>query len=191
MFEPLPVGKVLGYKLQHQAPRSHSSRSNERSNMLPAVVLLTTITTTSALVGYDCSGPTLNTTTFSTTKPLPCEIEDTEPISENMPFQFLQLTDLSSTAVTKCKIEIDRTIYCCGMHSHVSVVHNGRQQYLRAISRKACQLLHSFGAMYVSSRVQLNGIQANSTSTHSITFAEKIGPKGRCDGTTYSDPYGT
>ena len=45
--------------------------------------------------------------------------------------------------------------------------------------------------MYVSPRVQLNGIQANTTSTHSVTLTGKIGPEGRCDGTTYSDPYGT
>ena len=87
--------------------------------MIPAVVLLASIATTSALVDYDCSGPTLNTTTFSTTDPLPCEVKDTEPTSENIAIQLLQLTDLTSTAVTQCKIEVNRTIYYCGMHSHV------------------------------------------------------------------------
>ena len=157
--------------------------------MLPAFVFLASVTTPSALVGYDCSGPTLNATTFSTIDPLPCEVEDTEPTSESIAIQLLQLTDLTSTTVTQCKIEVDRTIYYCGMHSHVSIVHNGRQQYLQAVSREACQLLHSSGAMYVSPTVQLSGIQPN--ATQSVTLAGKVGPNGRCDGTTYSDPYGT
>ena len=159
--------------------------------MHTAFILLASITATSALIGYDCSGPTINTTTFSTTDPLPCDIEDTEPTSDNIAIQLLQLTDLSSTTVSQCKIEIDRTIYYCGMHSHISVVHNGRQQYLQAIPREACQLLHSSGAVYISPRVQLSGIEPNTTATHSVTLAGKIGPDGRCDGTTYSDPYGT
>ena len=77
------------------------------------------------------------------------------------------------------------------MHSHVSIVHNGRQQYLHNVPREACQLLHSSGAIYVAPSVQINGVQPNSSSTHSITMAGRIGPQGTCEGTTYSDPYGT
>lgn len=159
--------------------------------MISTTVLLATITSAAALIGYDCSGPTLNVTTFSTTDPLPCESEETEPTTEETTIQLLQLADFSDTATIQCKVEIDRTIYYCGMHSHVSIVNNGRQEYLQPISREACQMLHTSGSTYVSAGAEVNGIQPNSTSKHSITLAGKLGPEGRCEGTTYSDPYGT
>jgi len=41
--------------------------------------------------------------------------------------QLLQLSNFKAQAI-QCKVEIDRTIYYCGLHSHVSI-HNGRREY--------------------------------------------------------------
>ena len=92
--------------------------------MFTALLLLMTATRSSALVGYDCNGPTLNTTTFSIADSIPCNAEDAEPISKELTIELLQLSELSSTTVMQCKIKIDRTIHYCGMHSHVSLVYN-------------------------------------------------------------------
>ena len=142
--------------------------------MFTALLLLIAASRSSALVGYDCSGPTLNTITFSTTDPITCNAEDTEPVSEQLTIQLLELSELFSTTVMQCKIDVDRTIYYCGMHSHVPIVHNGRKQYLHNVSREACQLLHSSGAINVAPSFQINGVQLNSSSTHSITMAGRI-----------------
>ena len=95
------------------------------------------MTRASAFVGYDCIGQILNTTTFYTTDPMICNAENAEPISGELTIQLLQLSELSTTTVMQYKIETDRTIYYSGMHSHVSIVYNGQQQYLHTVPREA------------------------------------------------------
>ncbi|KOC70172.1 hypothetical protein WH47_08649 [Habropoda laboriosa] len=160
--------------------------------MAPLVLVLCAIITSStALIGHDCSGPTLNTTTFSIIDPIPCNSEDSSMSYKPTDIQLLQLADFDNIPVIQCRIEIDRTIYYCGMHSHVSVVHNGYHQYIQTTPREACQLLHSTGATLITQTAQITDIRPNSTTTHSLTLAGIIGPEGRCDGSTYADPYGT
>ncbi|KOC58647.1 hypothetical protein WH47_04874 [Habropoda laboriosa] len=160
--------------------------------MVPlALILCAIITSSTALIGHDCSGPTLNTTTFSIVDPIPCSAEDSRINYKPTDIQLLQLADFNNVPVIQCHIEIDRTIFYCGMHSHVSVVHNGRHQYIQTTPREACQLLHTTGSTLITQAAQITGIRPNSTTTHSLTLAGIIGPEGRCDGSTYADPYGT
>ena len=39
--------------------------------------------------------------------------------------QLLQLSDFTLTKIILCKVEVDRKIEYCGMHSHTSTVING------------------------------------------------------------------
>ncbi|XP_076661080.1 uncharacterized protein LOC143364870 [Halictus rubicundus] len=110
---------------------------------------------------------------------------------DNERVQLLQLAEFTESHVFQCHVEIDRTIFYCGMHSHVSLVANGRQQYLLSTTREVCQSLHATGTLYVTPTAQLTGIQGNSTTSRSLTLAGEIKHDGRCSGTTYSDPFDT
>lgn len=42
---------------------------------------------------------------------------------------------------------ITRTIYHCGMHSHVSIVNNGHGNFLQETSRERCLHMHREGLL--------------------------------------------
>lgn len=78
------------------------------------------------------------------------------------------------------------------MHSHISVVHNGRADYVREVSYIAqCLGLFHEGTFAVGAENRLQGIRPNQTTTHSITLSRRINNDGSCKGIQYSDPYGT
>lgn len=97
------------------------------------ITLLLLVTPSIALTGYDCTGEGLNITTFSLTDIGECSFEDMEPTKEDAYIQLMQLSDFTYTQVMQCKVEVDRTLYYCGMHHHVSIVHGGRRQYVREV----------------------------------------------------------
>ena len=105
----------------------------------------------SSLIGYDCAGEGLNITTLSLIDVGTCNIDEIEPVQEDVFVQLMQTSDYDSITVTQCKVEVDRTIYYCGMHSHVSVVQNGRKQYEVEIGQASCARLHETGTITVTS----------------------------------------
>ncbi|KAL2723579.1 Coatomer subunit beta', partial [Vespula maculifrons] len=50
-----------------------------------------------------------------------CEASNLQMINNTIFIQFKYI---------ECRIEIDRTIFHCGMHSHISLVHNEQREYL-------------------------------------------------------------
>lgn len=144
------------------------------------------------LIGYDCGGHGLNVTSLSLLDIGNCEVENIEPVVTDVYVQLLQLSEYDRTRVIQCKIEIDRTIYYCGMHSHVSIVHGGKRAYLHEMTISNCKRIHETGTIDLGGRDRyITGLRSNSTSTRSITLAARTSVDGRCSGTQYSDPYGT
>jgi hypothetical protein len=140
------------------------------------------------LIGYDCAGKGLNITTLSLIDIGDCRIDDIEPTKEETYVQLLQLSDFDRVQVTQCKVEIDRTVYYCEMHSHVSVVQNGRKIYTHNLGEDRCYLLHQTGAIMIGTAI-ISQLATNQTSHHSVTLAGKLGMDGQCSGTQYSDSY--
>nr|XP_034195043.1 uncharacterized protein LOC117611216 [Osmia lignaria] len=155
------------------------------------LILLLGITQASALIGYDCGGRTLNVTTVSAIDAIDCEPTSVEPATKTRNIQLLQLGDYNNAPVIQCKVEIDRTIHYCGMHSHTSVVQGGRQQYMFPTSREACRTLHATGTIAISPPVQISGIGRNVSMPFSLTLAGTITMDGTCKGTSYADPFGS
>ncbi|CAK9807063.1 hypothetical protein ANTQUA_LOCUS5127 [Anthophora quadrimaculata] len=181
-----------GYKTVYEIRQEYSVRHNQPDDMeLRATAFCLFITQTAALIGYDLSGPTLNISTFSAVDPLNCETEEEAPIIKEKAIQLLQLSEFQSAEVTQCHVEIDRTVFHCGMHSHVSAVNNGLQIYLMNIPSDTCQMLHHTGTLYVTPSAQITGVVSNSSTTRSLTLSGKIDNDCTCFGSTYSDPYGT
>lgn len=156
-----------------------------------AILFLAAAHLAQGLIGYDCGGQTLNVTTFSTLEEPKCDTPADDATSENNNIQLLQLSEYQNTHVMQCKVEVDRTIYYCGMHSHVSAVQNGREQYLYTSTRQTCERMINAGTLYLTQSTMFTGIKPNSTTSRGVTLAGVIRNDGSCSGTTYSDPYGT
>ncbi|XP_076384601.1 uncharacterized protein LOC143263768 [Megalopta genalis] len=154
-------------------------------------IIVAIVESAAALIGYDCNSPTLNTSTISTINKPKCEYTDTKLNTSSVPIQLLQLVNFKDVPAFQCKVEIDRTIYHCGMYSHTSVVSNGRQEYILNTPRDICRTMHDAGILTLPPAGQVIGLERNSTTTRSFTLAGSIKQDGTCGGTTYSDPYGT
>lgn len=132
-----------------------------------------------AILGYDCGGTAINVTTFSLLNVGDCDLPPVEPSATPTYIQLLQLSDYGRTHVVQCRVEIDRTIYYCGMHSHISVVHNGRRVYLADISENVCKAAHTTGIIALTPSLQISGLKPNSTTYRSVTLAGSIAVDGR------------
>lgn len=153
-------------------------------------IYLTVLPLAAGLIGYDCGGEGLNITTLSLLDIGTCSVEDIEPLKEEVYIQLMQLSEYDKTSVTQCRIEVDRTIYYCGMSSHISIVHNGRREYLQEIGERACKRLHETGTITIANAI-IDGITRNTTNVRSITLAGSTSVNGRCTGAQYTDGYGT
>jgi len=146
------------------------------------------------LIGFDCGGHGLNITILSLLDIGDCELAEIETSAEETYVQLAQLSDYDKTRVHQCKVEVDRTIFYCAMHSHISVVQNGRRVYpvKHRLSNTACQRLHKTDTLSIGGSAIISRASPNSTTTSiSINLAGSMDYNGRCSGTQYSDPYGT
>jgi len=137
--------------------------------LLYVCILLPPLVT--GLIGFDCGGHELNITTLSLLDIGDCELAEIETSAEKTYVQLLQLSDYDKTRVQQCKVEVDRTIFYYSMHSHISVIQNGRRVYLHSLSNTACQRLHETGILSIGRRAIISGASPNSTTTSSINLA--------------------
>lgn len=77
------------------------------------------------------------------------------------------------------------------MHSHVSVVHNGRADYLEETGYTRCTRLFQDGTVSLGGVGYISGIKPNTTTIRGVTLAGTINNDGTCKGVQYSDHYGT
>lgn len=134
--------------------------------------------------------PPVCNTTLSLLDIEACNVEDIEPHKEETYIQLMQLSEYNKTTITQCKVEVDRTIYYCGMSSHVSIVHNGRREYLQEIGERACSKLHDTGTITIAKAV-MDRIVKNTTNIRSVTLVGSTSVDGKCSGAQYTDGYGT
>ncbi|XP_047370478.1 uncharacterized protein LOC124957491 [Vespa velutina] len=157
-------------------------------------ILITTLGIISkcfCLLGYDCGGGSTNITTISLLDTGECNIPLHAPNATEVYIQLLQLAEYDHTHVHQCRVEIDRTIYYCGMSSHVSAVQNGRRIYLMDLTAEACKATFNTGILGITPSLQVSGLRANATEYRSATLAGSLSMDGKCSGTQYADTYGT
>lgn len=142
------------------------------------------------LTGFDCAGEGLNVTTLSLLDIEQCDFDNIEPSRTDTYVQLIQVSDFAKTRVVQCRVEVDRIIYYCGMHSHISLVSNSRRQYIQELGNDACRRLHETGSLALSTTV-IDGMMINSTNFRSVTLAGKAGVDGTCHGSDYTDGFGT
>ena len=127
--------------------------------------------TVHAIIGYDCWTNHLNITTLSLLEVGECDIPEPQVQVEKTYLQLLQLSDFTLTKIIQCKVEVDRKIEYCGMHSHTSAIINGYREYIQEVSRKQCSKMHETGVFLVSLNTQITGLKTNRTSSHAIMLA--------------------
>src|SRR5436190_21377862 len=100
------------------------------------------------IIGFDCGTTNLNTTTMSLLDVEECNTPLTEPQVQRTYVQLLQLSKFESINVIQCKISISRTIYYCGMHSHISTVLNAQAEYIVETTLDQCKSMHQTGTFF-------------------------------------------
>ncbi|XP_048511828.1 uncharacterized protein LOC125501065 [Athalia rosae] len=154
------------------------------------LLLLLIIIPGNTLVAYDCGGGALNITTINLLEPQECHLKEQQPEVTKPYVQLLQLSNFKKTKAIQCRIEIDRTVYHCGMHSHTSITAHGRQAYIKEVSREACSRRHEYGIAEIAPNKPLTNIPQNGTTRLEITLAGNVEPDGTCEGAFYDDLYG-
>ncbi|XP_046587861.1 uncharacterized protein LOC124293010 [Neodiprion lecontei] len=143
-----------------------------------------------SFVAYDCGAPSMNITTLSLINIKECNIPISNPVAIDTNIQLLQVAEFSSVKVIQCKVEIHRSVFHCGMHSHTSAVSYGDIEYIDEISRDACRDLH-YARSYRTHRQLFTQIRLNSTTSRPIVLAGDVDNSGNCKGEHFSDHYGS
>ncbi|XP_048513395.1 uncharacterized protein LOC105693533 [Athalia rosae] len=154
------------------------------------ILLSTMIATVNCLIGFDCTHGKLNVTTINLLEPVTCNVPEVQPQEEKVYAQLLQLTEFRTTDAIQCRIEIDRTVYHCGMHSHVSLVELGRQKYIKFTSKETCHRLYREGSIEIWPGKFLNNIPQNATTRRSVTLSGGLATDGSCQPGFFDDQYG-
>lgn len=163
----------------------------QNMKFLRLLLILSINLTVRALIGFDCGSRHLNVTTVSLLGTGDCNIDNHTPNATEVYIQLLQLSTYNYAEVIQCKVEVSRTIYHCGMHSHVSIVNNGQTEYLMEIGYTRCLRMFNDGSLTLGNGNVVDGIKPNRTTSRSVTLAGTVRNDGSCKGTQYSDPYGT
>ena len=77
------------------------------------------------------------------------------------------------------------------MHSHISIILNGENEYINDVSRSACEDEHKTGILQTTESHVVRVIKIKQTVTHSLMFAGYINSEVQCNGVGYSDLFGT
>ncbi|XP_039315382.1 uncharacterized protein LOC120359965 [Solenopsis invicta] len=159
--------------------------------MIVILAIITLVNPVASLIGYDCGGRHLNITTISLLDVSECDLKIKTPNTTGVYIQLLQLSVYNYAEVFQCKVEISRTVYYCGMHSHISAVQNGRADYLHEVGYDQCMRMIQDGTLSLGPNNYITGLRVNQTTTRSITLAGSTNNEGGCETTYYSDQFGT
>ncbi|XP_063989692.1 uncharacterized protein LOC135168981 [Diachasmimorpha longicaudata] len=143
------------------------------------------------LIGYDCSGSTLNLTSYSLLHVEECNVPFLDPNSTTINIELMQLNKYEHIEINECRVQIERTIHHCGMFSHVSIVQNYHREYFVELDQHECERLHHSNSLAVSHNIFIDNLVRNALNSRPITLAGRTSTTGSCKGTQYSDPFGT
>lgn len=100
--------------------------------------------------------------------------------------QVLQRNTFSRIHVFSCLVEITRNVFRCGMFSHISLLPSGLLSYVLDLSAEDCRILQRTRALNLYGTHLITGLQANASTTQSVTLAGKIGTDGSCESSSFS-----
>lgn len=143
------------------------------------------------MIGYDCGSRNLNVTTLSLLGIGECRVPSEDVNVKQIYLQLLQVNAYRHTQVVQCKLDVDRTVRRCGMHSHDMDVHMGRVKYVQEIGASECLEMHKTGTYRLGGGAVVRGLKVNHTVSHTVNLAGTNRLDGSCTGVEYHDPYGS
>ncbi|CAB0043226.1 unnamed protein product [Trichogramma brassicae] len=163
---------------------------HEKMIAIILLILMCSARISLSIYGFDCGTRLTNITTISLVDVGECDITTPEVEIDKINAQLIQINDYGMIHVRECRLLMKRTIFYCGMHSHVSPAANGEVAFYKEMSRDECDLLQVTGT-YNGFDKRIVNIKRNDTTT-TMTFAGKINPDKSCEAaSSYEDPYGT
>jgi len=141
-----------------------------------------------AFRAYDCVHPRSNFTIIPLGYIQECpEIIDTTVHDDQVHLQVVQEKEWSELHVYQCSVKVTKTIYYCGMHSHISAVHGGLSNYIMDVDKTQCMTMMTDRVLHFESH-KILGLVANSTRTFPLTIVGSLDTKGNCRGGKYIIP---
>ncbi|KAL7293548.1 hypothetical protein TKK_0012990 [Trichogramma kaykai] len=154
------------------------------------LTLLRAIKESRAIYGYDCVTQPTNLITIMLIDVGKYKDDQPEVKTSKIRVQLVQTNDYGLVTVKECKIMIKRTIFSCGMHSHISLVVNGEIKYYKEITRDECEALHMSGT-YSYQGTKISDIPRNGSKLERMIFTGWVSPDKSCKGKSkYVDAYG-
>ena len=89
-----------------------------------SIVLLTLFKVNQAIIGFNCGSTDPAVSTYALVASGEYDFHEEDLQISNATIELLQLAEFKISQVILCKIEISRTIYNCGMFSHLGPVEN-------------------------------------------------------------------
>lgn len=154
------------------------------------IVLCAIVTGTVAFIGYDCAGGKPNITTISLLEVHECQKNIKELQQSEAYIQLIQTADHTLEHIFQCKVEVNRHITHCGMHSHASEVRGGQGAYILQVGKQVCWDMHKFRRYNMQHNIIFDGLKPNATVHRTSVIAGSINYDGTCSGSEYSDQFG-
>lgn len=147
--------------------------------------------TRESIIAYDCSGLNMNVTTISLTHNKQCNdnIDKEQIITTRI--QLIQRAEIKLIETFQCLLSIQRMIYYCGMHSHLSAVQNGFATLIRDIGEQNCRSIFQSKSISLTKTKSISDLRINQTIHNPITLIGKVNVDVTCRGESYSDFYGS
>lgn len=160
-----------------------------------SLILISTISTVTSLIAYDCSHTNISYTTLSLVDIAECSDDKDSPVIHEEKIQLLELSMSTDIMIRSCLVEVERVVYHCGMHSHNSIVKGGLATYRYHLGKDDCIGVHETGRLNLFRNTPyelgLHGITTDQQRKQTHTLAGRVSENGACDGGFYSDPFGS
>jgi len=124
------------------------------------ITLLLNISTTAhgPLIGFDCDGQHLNITSVSLLGAGDCNLRYKTPNVTNVYISYCNFPSITTRKCYSVKWKY-RTIYHCGMHSHISAINNGQIEYLLETGYTRCRQMLIVGPLSLGVSSIVNGLK--------------------------------
>nr|APG79112.1 hypothetical protein 4 [Hubei lepidoptera virus 4] len=141
-------------------------------------------------IGYDCASDQSNYTTISLVDVAECTFDETDFNEVNTTIQLLQYKESAYIPTISCLINLQYSIYYCGMHSHNSLVKGGIVAETYSLSHEECLAMHKLRrARVYGQEYQIESF--NVSYTRWITLAGGIDHDGTCKGGPFNNKWGS
>ncbi|QPB73972.1 nucleoprotein [Hymenopteran chu-related virus OKIAV147] len=160
--------------------------------MFLILMLLGSTPIATAILAYDCSKPSRNSTTISLVEIGPCA-PPPEPMKvETVKIQLLQVKDYKSVPAYSCRVKLTRIVAKCGYITDAVDLPTGSfASYYPDITASVCHDMVRYGTYVYNGYHRISDIKKNSLKVHAAILSGSSNVDGDCSGSSFSDRFGS